>query len=134
MEYKLYTLVDITHTGQYRNEPGKEVARWQEQNFNTVLQTIGIRANINFRNNPEVLNVAGNVVGLETKEIVKVWRFDFYTDQDNLFDVGDNPVGVLEELFDTVPFITGLTELMEQRWAVFVTQGPNRNIVFHAKY
>ena len=133
MEYKLYTLVDITHTGQYRNEPGKEVARWQEQNFNSVLQTIGLRANVGFRANPEPLNISGKLIGLEMDNIVKVWRFDFYTDQDDVFDVGDNKVGVLEELFDSVPYIAGLTELMEQRWAVFVTQGPNRNIVFHVK-
>ena len=133
MEYKLYTLVDITHTGQYRNEPGKEVARWQEQNFNTVLQTIGLRSNVDFRTNPEAINVSGKLVGLEIEDIVKVWRFDFYTDQDFVFEQDDNPVGILEELFDAVPFITGLTEKMEQRWAVFVTQGPNRNIVFHAK-
>ena len=133
MEYKLYTLVDITHTGQYRNEPGKEVARWQEQNFNTVLQTIGLRSNVDFRTNPEAINVSGKLVGLEIEDIVKVWRFDFYTDQDFVFEQDDNPVGILEELFDAVPFITGLTEKMEKRWAVFVTQGPNRNIVFHAK-
>jgi hypothetical protein len=133
MEYKLYTLVDITHTGQYRNEPGKEVARWQEQNFNTVIQTMGIRSNIDFRNNPEVLNVSGKLVGLEMSDTVKVWRFDFYTDQDHVFEQDGNPVGILEDLFDSVPFIAGLTELMEQRWSVFVTQGPNRNIVFHAK-
>jgi len=133
MEYKLYTLVDITHTGQYRNEPGKEVARWQEQNFNTVLQTIGLRSNVDFRTNPEAINVSGKLVGLEIEDIVKVWRFDFYTDQDFVFEQDGNPVGILEELFDAVPFITGLTEKMEQRWAVFVTQGPNRNIVFHAK-
>ena len=133
MEYKLYTLVDITHTGQYRNEPGKEIARWQEQNFNTVLQTVGIRANINFRDNPAYVEVSGTAIGLGITDIVKAWRFDFYTEHDNVFDVDDNPVGVLEDLFDAVPFITGLTECMEQRWAVFVTTGPNRNIVFHQK-
>ena len=48
MEYKLYTLVDITQTGQYRNEHGKEADRWKEQNFQTVLQILGIRANIGY--------------------------------------------------------------------------------------
>ena len=48
MEYKLYTLVDITHTGQYRNEPGRQKERWQEQNFNTVIQTLGIRSNLTY--------------------------------------------------------------------------------------
>ena len=133
MEYKLYTLVDITHTGQYRNEPGKEVARWQEQNFNTVLQTIGLRSNVDFRTNPEAINVSGKLVGLEIEDIVKVWRFDFYTEQDFVFELDNDPVGHLKDMFNGVPYIANLTEDMEQNYAVFVTDGPNRNIVFHLK-
>jgi hypothetical protein len=133
MDYKLYTLVDITHTGQYRNEPGKEVARWQEQNFNTVLQTMGIRANVNFSNNPEAVEIVGNLVGFEFKHIQKMWRFDFYTDQDLVFELAGDPVGMLKQLFDAVPYISGLTEELTQNYNVFVTDGSNRTIVFHAK-
>lgn len=133
MDYKLYTLVDITRTGQYRNEPGREQARYQEQNFNTVIHTMGIRANVNFSNNPEPIEVAGNVVGFEFTHIQKVWRFDFYTDQDHVFELDGDPVGMLKQLFDTVPYISGLTEALTQNYDVFVTDGANRNIVFHAK-
>jgi hypothetical protein len=133
MDYKLYTLVDITHTGQYRNEPGKEVARWQEQNFNTVLQTMGIRANVSFRNNPETVELAGNMIGFEFNHVQKVWRFDFYTDQDLVFELDGDPVGMLKQLFDAVPYIAGLSEEVEQNYNVFVTDGPNSNIVFYQK-
>ena len=133
MDYKLYTLVDITRTGQYRNEPGREQARYQEQNFNTVIHTMGIRANVNFSNNPEPVEVAGNVVGFEFTHVQKLWRFDFYTDQDHVFELDGDPVGMLKQLFDTVPYISGLTEAMTQNYDVFVTDGPSRNIVFHAK-
>jgi hypothetical protein len=133
MDYKLYTLVDITHTGQYRNEPGKELARWQEQNFNTVLQTMGIRANVSFRNNPETVELAGNMIGFEFNHVQKVWRFDFHTDQDLVFELDGDPVGTLKQLFDAVPYIAGLTEEVEQNYDVFVTTGPNTNIVFHQK-
>lgn len=133
MDYKLYTLVDITHTGQYRNEPGKEIARWQEQNFNTVLQTMGIRSNVNFSNNPEPVEIVGNVVGFEFTHLQKMWRFDFYTDQDHVFELDGDPVGMLKQLFDAVPYISGLTENVEQNYDVFVTDGANRNIVFFQK-
>ena len=133
MEYKLYTTVDITHTGQYRNEPGKEADKWKEQNFQTVLQTLGIRANISFVNKPMILEVAGNVLGFETTEVIRVWRFDFYTERDYLFEENDDPVGSLKSDFDAVPYIAGLGESMEQNYAVFVTDGPARNIIFQQK-
>jgi hypothetical protein len=133
MEYKLYTTIDITHTGQFRNEPGRELERWQEQNFNTILQTIGIRANITFRHVPEVFEMGGQVCGFEFAHTARIWRFDFYTEQDYMFEIDSDPVGVLKDLFNGVPYIANLTEQVEQNYAVFVTDGPNRNIVFHQK-
>ena len=57
MNYTLYTTVDITNTGQYRSEIGKEDLRWKEQNFQTVLQTLGIRANIQYKAKPTLTNL-----------------------------------------------------------------------------
>jgi hypothetical protein len=133
MEYKLYTTVDITSTGQYRVEPGKEASRWKEQNFQTVLQTLGIRANISYNNKPVVTTVKGSLVGFNTEELIRVWRFDFYTERNHLFEVNDNPVGYLLEDFDAVPYIAGLDESTSQNFDVFVTDGPARNIVFQQK-
>jgi hypothetical protein len=133
MEYKLYTLVDITQTGQYRNEHGKEADRWKEQNFQTVLQILGIRANISYANSPSVTTVKGRLVGFDTDEIIKVWRFDFSTERDFLYENNNDPVGFLKEDFHLVPYIAGLDELMEQNYAVFNTADPGANIVFHQK-
>jgi hypothetical protein len=133
MEYKLYTTVDITHTGQFRNEPGRELERWQEQNFNTVVQTIGIRSNITYRHGPEVFDIGGKACGFDFDHLARIWRFDFYTEQDFVFEENKDPVGYLMEMFNGVPYIANLTEDIEQNYAVFVTDGPNRNIVFHQK-
>ena len=133
MRYKLYTTVDITNTGQYRTESGKEVLRWKEQNFQTVMQTLGIRANITVYNKPEIIEVNGNVVGFEINRLIRVWRFDFSTERDGFFEKDGNPVGCLIEDFDAVPYIAGLDELMEQNYAVFNTSDPGANIVFHQK-
>ena len=133
MEYKLYTLVDITHTGQHRTEPGKEALRWKEQNFQTVLQTLGIRANVVFVNGPISSEVAGRIVGFDTDDIIRVWRFDFSTEREFVYDQGDDPVGALIEDFTLVPYISGLDEAMEQRYAVFNTEDPGKNIAFFKK-
>lgn len=128
--FKLYTLVDITHSHQHRPAHGNNVAKWQEQNFNTVIQTLGIRANISYYSNPIMTEVRGRVVGFDTDEIIRVWRFDFYTEQENLYALGDDPIGLLLDDFNLIPYIQGLNELMEQRYAVFVTTSPGKNIVF----
>lgn len=133
MDYKLYTLVDITHTGQYRNEPGREQDRWREQNFNTVLQTLGIRSNVHYNQKPIVTEVAGNLVGFDTDEVIRVWRFDFSTEREHLYESNGDPVGYLKEDFHLVPYISGLDELMEQKHAVFTTTDPGKNIVFHVR-
>ena len=133
MDYKLYTLVDITHTGQYRSEPGRETARWKEQNFNTVLQILGIRSNVIYKQGPIASEVKGRVVGFDTDKIIRVWRFDFSTERDYLYENDGDPIGFLKEDFHLVPYIQGLDELLEQQYAVFTTYGKTKNIVFHKK-
>lgn len=133
MDYKLYTLVDISHTGQTRAEYGKEISHWKEQNFNTMLQTLGLRANISFTNRPTMTEVGGRLVGFDTDEIIRLWRFDFSTDRDHLYEKDGDPVGLLIDDFHLVPYINGLDEAMEQKYAVFNTADPGRNIVFHPK-
>lgn len=130
MRYKLYTTVDITNTGQFRAEHGKEHLHWKEQNFQTVLQTIGIRANLVDFSKPDQLKIGGKVVGFETEELINAWRFDFETERDFLFEVDGDQVEGLREDFEMVPFISGLDESMSQNYDVFVTSGPARNIVF----
>ena len=133
MDYKLYTLVDITHTGQYRNEYGREELRYKEQNFNTVLQTLGLRSNIWYAHGPVIMEVRGNLVGFDTDDILRLWRFDWRTEAENLYLKNDDPVGFLRDDFNLVPYIKGLDEKMEQHYAVFVTDASNSNIVFHLK-
>ena len=130
MHYKLYTLVDITHTGQYRLEPGKEQDRYKEQNFNTVLQTLGLRSNISYTSSPWLIEVRGSIIGFDTDDIIRVWRFEFETERDFVYENNADPVGFLKEDFNLVPYINGLDELMEQHYAVFSTEDPGKNIVF----
>jgi hypothetical protein len=133
MEYMIYTTVDITNTGQYRTELGKEADRWREQNFQTVLQTLGIRGNISYRKSPRQIEISGHVFGFNTTNIIRVWQFDFSTEREQLFEKDNDPIGYMIEDFDAVPYISGLDESMEQNFDVFVTEGPARNIIFQKK-
>lgn len=133
MEYKLYTLVDITNTGQTRHESGREADRWKEQNFQTVLQILGIRANITEYTAPEMIEVGGRVIGFDTDDVLRVWRFDFRTERDYLYERDGNPVALMQEDFHLVPYIAGLGEAMEQKYAVFNCYAPGNNIVFHKR-
>ena len=134
MRYELYTTVDITNTGQYRPEASKEHLRWKEQNFQTVLQVLGIRANVTFSASPQLIEISGNVVGFRTNKIINVWHFEFETERDHLYHYNDDPVGYLKEDFDSVPYISGLDESMEQNYDVFVAHGNATNIVFFQKH
>jgi hypothetical protein len=133
MDYKLYTLVDITHTGQHRPESGKEALRWKEQNFNTLIQTLGIRSNITYYEPPSVIEVKGRLVGFDTDQLIRVWRFDWSTERDDMYNKDGDPVGLLNDDFVLVPYISGLDEAMEQKYAVFNPEDPGKNIAFFAK-
>ena len=102
MNYKLYTLVDITHTGQYRHEPGKERQWQQEQNFNTVIHTLGLRSNIFYNGGSQPLEVKGSLVGFDTDDILRVWRFDWTTEAD-YYTMDNDPLGFLKQDFHLVP-------------------------------
>ena len=132
MNYKLYTLVDITSTKQHRFEQGKESEWKKEQNFNTVLHTLGLRSNIFYQNTPILTEVKGSLVGFDTDNIIRVWRFDWSTEQD-LYTLEDDPVGFLKKDFHLVPYIAGLNETMEQQHPVFNVDDPGKNIVFFLK-
>lgn len=133
MQYYLYTTVDITNTGQYRSEQGKEDLRWKEQNFQTIIQTLGIRSNVSFSQAPKLMELAGNVVGFKTNKIIHVWYFEFETERDFIYENDGDPVGYLKQDFSAIPYISGLDESMEQNYDIFVTEGPATNIVFFQK-
>jgi hypothetical protein len=129
MQYLLYTLVDISNSGKYHHVLSN-TEKLKEQNFNTVLQTIGLRSNISSYIPPAQIEIKGSLIGFKTDEIIRVWRFDFETERDGVFDKDNDPVGTLKDDFNLVPYIPGLDELMEQKYSVFSTFGDGKNIVF----
>lgn len=127
MRYKIYTLVDITKTSQYRNEPGRELARHQQQNFDTVTQTIGMRANLSYVEEPKVRIDVPNKYGLDGDDLANIWTFNWEVDKEDLFLHNDDPLFRLKEDFNLVPYISGLTETVKYTPAIF---RPGTNITF----
>lgn len=127
MHYKLYTLVDITNTKQYQNSAENRPARSQQQNFDTVIQTIGMRANIEYTKPPKVELANPKQYGLAGTNPSNIWTFEWHTEREFLFLDGDDHVGYLKELFNLVPYIANLTETDPKEPAIFL---PGKNIVF----
>jgi hypothetical protein len=126
MKFKLYTLIDITETGARRGDDSVLVK--QQQNYLTVLQTIGIRSNPEIDQPPkkEVVNLSKIGFGSEFKGTKPVWTLDFSFGLNQYHSVED-----LEEDFELVPVIGGLEEKIEiEDWVFRSRDARLKNIVF----
>lgn len=137
--FTLYSLVDITETKVYRSAPNLlPEARKQQQNFDTVMQILGLRANIYYESSPEKLDDVdlsdyefGSALN---KENHTVWKFNFSVEYDGAFDVDSNPVGGLLTDFDLIPIITALDETARINNNVFLTTDKKyKNIYFNLR-
>jgi hypothetical protein len=127
MRYRLHTLVDITNTGQYRNEPGKEQARLQQQNFDTLINTIGMRSNIEYNYPPKVIIDIPERYGMIGKNLCNIWVFEWDVEMEYIFlDNGDD-VALLKKDFELVPYIPNLTETIDCKPSMWI---PKANINF----
>ena len=127
MHYKLYTLVDITNTKQHQNSAENRQARSQQQNFDTVIQTIGMRANVDYTKPPEVTIDVPKKYNLDSAVFSNIWIFEWRVEREFLFLDDNDDVGYLKQLFNLVPYIPGLTETMTSSKPIFL---PGKNIAF----
>ena len=127
MHYKLYTLVDITNTKQYQNSAENRQARSQQQNFDTVIQTIGMRANVDYTKSPEVTIDLPKKYNLDGAVLSNIWIFEWRVEREFLFLDDTDDVGYLKQLFNLVPYISGLTETTVSSKPIFI---PGKNIAF----
>lgn len=125
MRFRLYTLVDITETGARRGDDPK--AARQQQNFLTVLQTIGLRVNPSYAKSPRVLDELPATLGLgkRYKNKQRIWQFDFEIEYEGALDVE-----MLNSDFNLIPFIDDLDETVKFDNTVFITQDPNKTNIF----
>lgn len=131
--FTIHTLIDITATGIYRHQSGQELAKLQQQNFSTLVQTIGMRANPLFDQNPTIDNIDSSSIGfgVNYNGIQRVWTFEFNVEYQAAFvDNCGRPQGLLDEDLHFVPIITGLTETVNIKIPVFdIKTDTDRNTI-----
>ena len=99
----------------------------QEANFQTVLQTIGMRVNLDYENSPsfEQLTLKKNTFSDKYIGKQNVWSFDFEVEFEGAMDLA-----MLTKDFDLIPIIIGLDETITTDKALFRTKGKDKNISF----
>ena len=115
MDFKLYTLVDITETGTHRGPD--RIAVKQQANFNSVIQTVGMRANLvpqGVKQHSSSLSKLN--FGSEYKGKHNYWEFSFS------IDYGATSIEMLQEDFNLVPILNQLQETITIDPAIFVTK------------
>lgn len=132
-----YTLVDITNTGVYRNTADRVLERNQERNWESVLQTIGLRVqptDIISPRSPRAVSMQLHQFGSYYTGSHQCWKFMFYVEQDSVFGTAAAPTELLEKDFNEVPVITGLTETAGFQDPVFYTAGILKNLYFKVSF
>jgi hypothetical protein len=84
--YQIITLVDITRSNPDRSELDK-TKLGQQANFNSLLQAIGLRANVTWEQDPEMKD--GRLPHPRTGK-ANHWIFEFDTERELLFYKDDN--------------------------------------------
>lgn len=122
--FRLQTLVDITETQEYRPSNGQIKYR-QQQNYQTVINIIGLRANVIPRSNT-METASTTKFGSFYKDKQKTWTFDFDIELENAVSID-----MLLNDFDNIPIITGLEETAKIKNDLILTKGQYKNIIFN---
>jgi hypothetical protein len=121
--YKIITLVDITRSNAHRSDVSS-LKLGQQANFNSLVQAIGLRSNIDWRWDPKKYTGAlpNDIAGKATH-----WIWEFETERDYVFQQDDDPVGLLVNDLYGVPVVIDLENSADITPAAFQTKGNNIN-------
>ena len=121
--YKIVTLIDITRSNITRSETDK-IKIGQQANFNSLVQAIGLRANISWHSDP--VRDTGTLPN-PFKGKATYWFWEFDTERTDEFLKDENPVGFLIDDLHGVPIIDNLLNSVDIYPAAFQTNGNNKN-------
>ncbi len=124
------SLVDITNTGEV--SPSSTIARNQMRNWETLVQVLGLRAQIMHISSPvkEERDIDGLGFGDDFVGKHAVWTFRFGIEFEAIYDSQDKKYGTLELDCTNVPIIIGLTETANIITPTLVVDGKQKNITF----
>lgn len=123
MRYQIITLVDITKTNPHRGSTDP-LTLGQQSNYNTLIQTIGLRANIDSSVDPKM--TSGRLPEPFTGKGA-YWTFEFEVERDQTFLKDNDPIGLLSDDLQGVPVVGNLDNTIELDPAVFTTSGKKFN-------
>ena len=115
--YDIKTTVDITRTNPDRADPD-QIKQAQQSNFNSLIQGIGMRANVTWSHDPVRID----------EDDVAIWNWQFEVERDDVFMEGTDPVGLLKKDLHGIPIIKNLTESVRLDKACFLTINGDQNI------
>lgn len=121
--YRIITLVDITRSHARRGD-SDSIKVGQQSNFDTLLQTINLRANISWDQDPEK-NLGALPEPFSGKAAYWIW--EFYTERQDLFLENDDPVHLLKRDLHKVPVVSNLTETIDLNPAIFDLESTRYN-------
>jgi hypothetical protein len=119
MRYQIITLVDITKTNPPRGTTDS-LTLGQQSNYNTLIQTIGLRANIDNSIDPTMMT--GRLPEPFTGKGA-YWTFIFEVEREQTFLKDTDPIGLLKYDLNSVPVVTGLKDTVNFKLSVFQTDG-----------
>ena len=122
--YQVISLVDITRSRPDRNSINRlEIG--QQANFNSLLQAIGLRSNVEWQIDPKCDN--GRLPDPFDGKAA-YWTWNFTVERDWVFQKETDPVGLLLDDLHGVPVIDGLNNTVLLTPSAFQTRGKGMNI------
>jgi hypothetical protein len=121
--YKIITLIDITRTNPTRVEQDPTILG-QQANFNTFLQGIGMRANIEWEQDP---TMDTGVLPLPFEGKATYWTWEFIVERDQVFELDNDPVALLVQDLHNIPVVSNLMNDIDLYPAAIQTQGDSIN-------
>jgi len=121
--YKIITLVDITRTNTNRGETDK-IKIGQQANFNSLVQAIGMRSNVQWASDPEK-NSGALPFPLEGKAVHWIWEFE--AEREEVFLQNNDPVALLKIDLNGVPIVDKLENSADITPAAFQCLGEKAN-------
>jgi hypothetical protein len=119
--------VDITPTGIISSNSKNTFAYNQQQNYNTLVQSIGLRTqlyNISV-SSVEAQDVVELCFGNRFQGLHTVWQIEFATEHTDVYRKADNYVHFLEQDCEGVAFTSNLNETVTFAENCFETVRPD---------
>jgi hypothetical protein len=117
--YQIITLIDITRSNPNRAEKDP-VVLGQQANFNSLIQGIGMRANVEWEQDP-VMTTGTLPHPFEGR--ATYWTWDFLVEREQVFERDNDPVALLVEDLHNIPVVSNLLNDVELYPAAIQTQG-----------